>query len=76
MCTAPPPRLPIGLLPNGAMVCMNGSGSAGGLSGDGEPLDPAPVFQAMRDEVAPPEPPKPTSGRWRTRQVVNEHGVA
>lgn len=75
MWNAPPPRLAIGLLPNGAMVSMNGTGTAGGLTGNGEPLDPAPVFQAMREEYAPQEPQAAQTGRWRTRQVVTDQGV-
>ena len=75
MWEAPPPRLPIGMLPNGALVSMNGTGSAGGLTGNGEPLDPTPVFQAMREEATPPKPKAPEHGRWRSRQMVNAQGI-
>lgn len=75
MWTAPAPRLPIGLLPNGAMVSMNGTGGHAGVTGNGEPFDPAPVFQAMRDEANPPTPEPVRRGRYVTRQTTNAEQV-
>ena len=59
------------MLPSGALVNMSGKGAGGGLTGNGQPFNPEPVFQAMRDEANPAPPTPAASGRWRSRRVVN-----